>query len=329
MLTARFLRQKSEHYPRKTRKGKGMFLYSAVSSPLHFIPWQTCSFQYQLDFSGQHSSHAAITREDHSFTFPPTSIARYSFIQLSELGRRGENKNLPTLKRLQRGFEPGLSRLRARHSTALRTTIAPKSCKKFIYIFTAIFEVFVDWPTATSACADCNHWLAASALDTGFAGVTVAEVVDCNTFRNITKASPRQYKTRQSEMTDPHSLCRTCVVITLPVTRQSQMTDPHSLCRTCVVITLPVTRQSQMTDPHSLCRTCVVITLPVTRHSQMTDPHSLCRTCVVISHDFIIAHVCPISQWWRILKLGLLLRLVRPVDNNGNYTWICGMNFIW
>ena len=42
---------------------KGMFLYSAVSSPLdrssqstlHFTPWQTCSFQHQLGFSGKHS----------------------------------------------------------------------------------------------------------------------------------------------------------------------------------------------------------------------------------------------------------------------------------
>ena len=31
-------------------------------------------------------SHAAITREDYSLTFPPTSIARHSFIELSELG---------------------------------------------------------------------------------------------------------------------------------------------------------------------------------------------------------------------------------------------------
>ena len=36
-----------------------------------FLPWQTCSFRHQLDFSGKHSSHAAITREDYSITFPP------------------------------------------------------------------------------------------------------------------------------------------------------------------------------------------------------------------------------------------------------------------
>ena len=44
---------------------KGMFLYSAVSSPLdrskHFTPWQTCSFRHQVEFSGKRSVtlHAA------------------------------------------------------------------------------------------------------------------------------------------------------------------------------------------------------------------------------------------------------------------------------
>ena len=44
-----------------------------------------------------------------SLTFPPPSIARYSSIQDSELGRRGENKNAQNLKQQQRGFEPGFS----------------------------------------------------------------------------------------------------------------------------------------------------------------------------------------------------------------------------
>ena len=45
------------------------------------------AFQHQLDFSGKHSSHAAITPEDYSLIFPQLYIARYSFIQLIELGR--------------------------------------------------------------------------------------------------------------------------------------------------------------------------------------------------------------------------------------------------
>ena len=70
---------------------------------LLFTPWQTCSFRHQLDSSEKHSSHAAITRESYSLTFPPPSIARYSFIHLSELGCRRENANAQTSKQEQRG----------------------------------------------------------------------------------------------------------------------------------------------------------------------------------------------------------------------------------
>ena len=63
------------------------------------LPWQTCSFRHQPGFSWKHSSHAAITRNDYSLVFPPPSIARYSFRQLSELGRHGENENCQTSKR--------------------------------------------------------------------------------------------------------------------------------------------------------------------------------------------------------------------------------------
>ena len=81
-----------------------------AQSALHVTPWQTCSFRHQLDFSGKHSSHAAITSEDYSLTFPPLSISRYSFIQLSELGHRGENENAQTSKRYQReDSNPALS----------------------------------------------------------------------------------------------------------------------------------------------------------------------------------------------------------------------------
>ena len=68
---------------------------------LHYTPWQTCSFRHQLDFLGKHSSHAAITWEDCSLTFPPPCIARCSFIQLSGLGHHGENEIAKILKRWQ------------------------------------------------------------------------------------------------------------------------------------------------------------------------------------------------------------------------------------
>ena len=38
-------------------------------------------------------------RNDYSLTFPPLSIARYSFIQLSRLMHREVNENAQTLKR--------------------------------------------------------------------------------------------------------------------------------------------------------------------------------------------------------------------------------------
>ena len=70
-----------------------------AQNALHFAPpWKTRSFLHQLGFSGKHPSHTAITLEDHSIIFPPLSIARYSFIQLSQLGRHGENENAQTLQ---------------------------------------------------------------------------------------------------------------------------------------------------------------------------------------------------------------------------------------
>ena len=45
------------------------------------------------------------------------STTVYSQVQPSRLRRREENENAQTSKRWQRGFEPGLFRLRVRHST--------------------------------------------------------------------------------------------------------------------------------------------------------------------------------------------------------------------
>ena len=68
-------------------KWKNVCFYIA-QYPVHWtaltLPytWQTCPFWHQLGFSGKHSSHAAITRKDNSFTFPLWSIARYSCTHL-------------------------------------------------------------------------------------------------------------------------------------------------------------------------------------------------------------------------------------------------------
>ena len=53
------------------KKAKGTFYIAqylvrwTAQRALHgFLPWQTCSFQHKLGFSGKHSSNAAIIRED-------------------------------------------------------------------------------------------------------------------------------------------------------------------------------------------------------------------------------------------------------------------------
>ena len=88
-----------------------------AQSALHFPP--LADLFIPTPFSASLGSILAMQqlRNDYSLTFPPLSIARYSFIQLSRLRRREVKENAQTSKRYQRGFEPGLSRLRVRHST--------------------------------------------------------------------------------------------------------------------------------------------------------------------------------------------------------------------
>ena len=58
-------------------------------SALPFTPGRP--FHFAATSSSLGSIPAAITREDYSLTFPPLSVARYTFIQLDELVNRGEN----------------------------------------------------------------------------------------------------------------------------------------------------------------------------------------------------------------------------------------------
>ena len=82
-----------------------MVLYSAVSSPLdrskrfHFPP--LADLFIPTPFSASLGSILAMQqlRNDYSITFPPLSIARYSFIQLSRLRRREVKENAQTSKR--------------------------------------------------------------------------------------------------------------------------------------------------------------------------------------------------------------------------------------
>ena len=53
-------------------------------------------------YQGSTRAELQLLCEDHPLAFPPLSIARYSYTQLSELGRRGENENAQSSKQ-QRG----------------------------------------------------------------------------------------------------------------------------------------------------------------------------------------------------------------------------------
>ena len=82
-----------------------MVLYSAVSIPLDRSKRFTLSPLTDLfiptPFSASLGSILVMQQlcNDYSLTFPPLSIARYSFIQLSRLRRREENENAQTSKR--------------------------------------------------------------------------------------------------------------------------------------------------------------------------------------------------------------------------------------
>ena len=79
---------------------KGMF-YSVqypicwpAQRALHFTPWPIPVHSG----TNSTSSHAAITGEDYSLTFPPLSIGRHSFMVEIELWRYGENGNVQSSK---------------------------------------------------------------------------------------------------------------------------------------------------------------------------------------------------------------------------------------
>ena len=85
-------------------KGKGMFLYSAVSIPLDRSKRFTSSPGRPVHSDTNSASLGSILvmqqlRNDYSLTCPPLSITMYSFIQLSRLRSREENENGQTSKR--------------------------------------------------------------------------------------------------------------------------------------------------------------------------------------------------------------------------------------
>ena len=120
---------------------------SAVSSPLGHSKHFTLSPPGRPVHSDSNSTSlgsipatllTARTQFIHNFTFPPLSIARYSFIQLSELGHRGENGNDQSSKRQQRVY----TQHRSRNSFFLVVGrffgISDKSCK---ILFSEFYQI--------------------------------------------------------------------------------------------------------------------------------------------------------------------------------------------
>ena len=59
------------------------------------------------NFSGKNSATLQLLREDYAFKYPSLSIAKYSFIKLSELWQRGMNKIAKVSKQQQEDLNLG------------------------------------------------------------------------------------------------------------------------------------------------------------------------------------------------------------------------------
>ena len=98
------LSHKGQTYPnvesQTFKKAKGKFLYSTVSSP------QDRS-KHPLSFSGKHPAMLQLMCEGCSYTYPPLSIARYSFIQLSELEQCRVKQTCPRFNTIAQDPNPG------------------------------------------------------------------------------------------------------------------------------------------------------------------------------------------------------------------------------
>ena len=116
---------------------KGKFLYIAqcpvfrtALSYLQSTPWQTCSFQHNTRFLQEAFSHAVIATQGLLVhTYPPLSIARFSFTQPNELGRSGVIETAQALKRHQKYINPGFLNWQC---VALITELLRRLCMSLI-----------------------------------------------------------------------------------------------------------------------------------------------------------------------------------------------------
>ena len=126
---------------------KGMVLYSAVSSPLDrskrftlSSPGRPVHSDTVLGFSWKHSSHAAIAQR--LFTHISTTVYSQVLIYTAESTEASwSERKCPNFDTVTTGFEPGLSRLRVRHSTNWATALLTWS-----------------WPQKNTLCSSDWKW---------------------------------------------------------------------------------------------------------------------------------------------------------------------------
>ena len=103
-------------YKKLDLKGKGSFLYSAVSSPLDrskrftvsALPGRPVHSNTNSASPGSILAMQQLRATTKSLTCQPLSIARYSFIQLSQLGRQWRERKCPIFETVaKRDSNPG------------------------------------------------------------------------------------------------------------------------------------------------------------------------------------------------------------------------------
>ena len=110
-------------------KGKGMVLYSAVSSPLDrskrftlSSPGRPVHSDTVLGFSWKHSSHAAIAKR--LFTHISTTVYSQVLIYTAESTEASwSERKCPNFETVTTGIRTRVSRLRVRHSTNWATAL--------------------------------------------------------------------------------------------------------------------------------------------------------------------------------------------------------------
>ena len=96
---------------RTLKKGQGIFLYSAVSSPLDrskrftlfALPDRPVHSDTNSASPGSSLARQQLRAKTKSLTFPPLYIARYSFIQLGQQGRQWRERKCPIFETVAKG----------------------------------------------------------------------------------------------------------------------------------------------------------------------------------------------------------------------------------